>query len=79
MRVSEETKASFSVRERLMYHALEIAGKMLRENPMGDISIYPMGLMSVLMGGESRDPNGEEYISYFLNESTKDLKKKGII
>lgn len=30
-------------------------------------------------GGIERDPDGEEYISYFLNESAKDLKKKGII
>lgn len=78
MKISQNIKGSFSPREKVMYHALEIVGKMLRQNPMGDL--YPMKILAEVMpGGIKRDPDGEEYISYFLNESAKDLKKKGII
>lgn len=80
MNISQSIKDSFSPREKVMYHALEIVGKMLRQNPMGDLDLYPMKILTEVMpGGIERDPDGEEYISYFLNESAKDLKKKGII
>lgn len=78
MKISQSIKDSFSTREKVMYHALEIVGKMLRQNPMGDL--YPMKILTEVMpGGIERDPDGEEYISYFLTRSVSELRKKGII
>lgn len=59
---------------------LEIVGKMLRQNPMGDLDLYPMKILTEVMpGGIKRDPDGEEYISYFLTRSVSELREKGII
>lgn len=77
--ISEKIKETFSEREWLMYRALEIVGRMLRENPMGDISVYPPEIMGIVVGGEKRDPNGKEYIDYFLNCATRELLKEGIL
>lgn len=66
MKVSQSIKDSFSPREKVMYHALEIVGKMLRQT-------------EVMPGGIERDPDGEEYISYFLTRSVSELREKGII
>lgn len=74
--ISEEIKNTFSKREKLMYRALEIIAKMLRKNPMGDLSLYPPDLISLLPGGEKRDPKGEEYISYFLSCAALEIKKE---
>ena len=80
MKISQSIKDSFSSREKVMYHALEIVGKMLRQNPMGDLDLYPMKILTEVMpGGIKRDPDGEEYISYFLTRSVNELREKGII
>ncbi len=80
MKISQSIKDSFSPREKVMYHALEIVGKMLRQNPMGDLDLYPMKILTEVMpGGIERDPDGEEYISYFLTKSVSELREKGII
>ncbi len=47
--------------------ALHIVCKMLRKNPMGDITTYPPGMLQIVYGGADRDPNGNEYFDYFLN------------
>ena len=36
-------------------------------------------LAEVMPGGIKRDPDGEEYISYFLTRSVNELREKGII
>lgn len=54
-------------REKILFHALKIVCKMLRDNPMGDLSSYPVGLYKCLIGGASRDPEGKEYFDYFYN------------
>ena len=80
MKISQSINDSFSLREKVMYHALEIVGKMLRQNPMGDLDLYPMKILAEVMpGGIERDPDGEEYISYFLTRSVSELREKGII
>lgn len=80
MKISQSIKDSFSLREKVMYHALEIVGKMLRQNPMGDLDLYPMKILTEVMpGGIKRDPDGEEYISYFLTRSVSELREKGTI
>ena len=57
--ITEEMIQSFTKREILLYRALEIVCKMLRENPMGDIGLYPPGMIKLLPGGEKRDPDGK--------------------
>ena len=76
----EELEVTFSPREKILYRALRIIGKMLRQNPMGDLSEYPPDLIqNVLNGGNSRDPNGKEYVYYFINRATKELREEGEI
>lgn len=75
----EEIAFTFSPREKIMFRALKIIGKMLRRNPMGDLDMYPADLMKVLVGGENRDPNGEEYVTYFINKAAKELREEGEI
>lgn len=79
MIITEEVKDTFSKREMLMFRALEIVGRLLRKNPMGNLDDYPPGLINVIAGGSERDPEGAEYISYFLNQATKELLKEGKI
>lgn len=74
--ITEEMIQSFTKREILLYRALEIVCKMLRENPMSDIGLYPPGMIKLLPGGEKRDPDGKEYINYFLIAATKKLQEK---
>lgn len=46
----------------------------------GDLDLYPMKILTEVMpGGIERDPDGEEYISYFLTRSVSELREKGII
>lgn len=75
----EEVAFTFSPREKIMFRALKIIGKMLRRNPMGDLDMYPAGLIKVLAGGEGRDPDGEEYVTYFINKATRELRDEGEI
>lgn len=74
--ITEEMIQSFTKREMLLYRALEIVCKMLRENPMGDIGLYPPGMIKLLPGGEKRDPDGKEYINYFLIAATMKLHEE---
>lgn len=74
--ITEEMIQSFTKKEILLYRALEIVCKMLRENPMGDIGLYPPGMIKLLPGGEKRDPDGKEYINYFLIAATMKLQEE---
>lgn len=74
--ITEEMIQSFTKREILLYRALEIVCKMLRENPMGDIGLYPPGMIKLLPGGEKRDPDGKEYINYFLIAAAMKLQEE---
>ncbi len=74
--ITEEMIQTFTKREILLYRALEIVCKMLRENPMGDIGLYPPGMIKLLLGGEKRDPDGKEYINYFLIAATMKLQEE---
>ena len=76
----EELEVTFSPREKILYRALRIIGKMLRQNPMGDLGEYPPDLIqNVLNGGNRRDPNGKEYVYYFINRAAKELREEGEI
>lgn len=56
-------------REEILFHALRIVCKMLRDNPMGDLSSYPAELFKCLIGGMDRDPEGKEYFDYFYKKA----------
>ena len=49
--------------------------KALRENPMPMLnSAIPYGKYLEILGKEYQDPNGEEFIKYFLEEVLKEEK-----
>ena len=49
--ITEEIIQSFTKREMLLYRSLEIVCKMLRGNHMGDIGLYPPGMIKLLPRG----------------------------
>lgn len=56
----------------LLKRALQMAGKFLRQNPAGDLSLYPQDMIyKALMGGQD-DPEGERYVSYFLTKAIEE-------
>lgn len=69
MDLPQNTKA-----EKLYLRALTDICKLLRENPMADIGLYPDGLINILPNGSNRDPNGTEYLTYFLTRAAKEIK-----
>ncbi len=60
----------------ILYRALEIVGKMLRDNSMGDIGMYPPNMIRLLSNGLKRDPEGKEYVLYFLSCAIEELRKE---
>lgn len=71
MELSQNTKA-----EKVYLRALKNICKMLRDNPMGEINLYPVELLSVLCGGAKRDPDGMEYLKYFLVNAIEEIRKE---
>lgn len=64
--------------EELAYRALLLVCKEIRKNPMADIGEYSPGLINVLAGGTKRDPEGKEYLIYFLNLAAKQIEEEKI-
>lgn len=60
---------------KITYDALRMACKFMRDNPPGDLDMYREypGLMACLAGGGKRDPEGKEYVNYFLNQAMKKM------
>lgn len=50
----------------LLKRALQMAGKFLRENPAGDLNLYPPRMIQEALLGGQNDPEGDRYVSYFL-------------
>lgn len=61
----------------ILKRALGIACKMLRENPPGQLELYPEKMIPLLIGGNERDPEGKEYVNYFVKEAIKENLKNG--
>ena len=53
----------------ILRSALRKVCKLIRDNPPGDLSEYPPGMIKLLAGGAERDPEGEEYVHFFLNQA----------
>lgn len=58
--------------------ALKQIGKALRDNPfpLENNSIPYRIYLSILCGGNKRDPEGFEFINYFLEEAEKEFNEK---
>lgn len=59
----------------LMKRALAKMGKFIRENPPGELP-DDIKMISLFIGGEERDPEGYEFLNYFLSEAKKDMDKE---
>lgn len=70
--MNEDITKNFTRMEKLLWKALKIACKLLRQNPMADLSRYPKELIPALIGGD--DPDGEKYLRYFLNVAKEELE-----
>lgn len=49
--------------------ALNKIGKLMRDNPPGNLDAYPPKLINCLVGGLKRDPEGKEFVKYFLDQA----------
>lgn len=59
----------------ILFTALQKMAEWIRNNPPGDLDQYlkEPALFSILAGGKERDPEGAEYVSYFINEARKEF------
>lgn len=58
----------------LMKRALAKMGKFIRENPPGELP-DDIEMISLFAGGLDRDPNGYEFLNYFLSKAKEDIDK----
>lgn len=52
-------------------------GKYCRQNPPFEIDNLlddEMSLLKILSGGKARDPEGKEYVYYFVDKAMKELE-----
>ena len=60
--------------------ALEMTAKVIRDNPPEmDWHLADSQRMKILAGGANRDPEGAEYVNYFIAQAYQDLKEKGLV
>lgn len=59
----------------LMKRALAKMGKFIRENPPGCLP-DDIEILSLFIGGENRDPEGYEFLNYFLSKAKEDMDKE---
>ncbi len=69
--MNEDITKKFTRTEKLLWKALKIVCKLLRQNPMADLDRYPKGLIFAIPGGD--DPEGEKYLQYFVNAAKEEL------
>lgn len=71
--MNEDITKNFTRMEKLLWIALKTVCKLLRQNPMADLSRYPKQLIFALVGSDN-DPDGEKYLQYFLNVAKEELE-----
>lgn len=59
----------------LIFKAFKKVGKFLREHPPAD-TCYSTEFIAMVAGGMNRDPEGEEWLCYFLNQVIEEEKLK---
>lgn len=64
---------------KILKNALSKMGNFIRNNPPLDLNAFnDLQLMSILAGGLERDPQGKEYVHYFINKAIKEENKGDI-
>jgi hypothetical protein len=55
--------------------------KVLRKYPPMEMDWFyeDMQRLSILAGGTERDPEGKEWVNYFLNSAYQELREKGVV
>ncbi len=56
----------------VLYDALKLAGKWIRNNPPADFPEEDSDIhFRIIAGGIIRDPDGKEYVNYFIDKAIK--------
>lgn len=65
-------------KNQILYNALAQACALMRQNPpmSMDWFLEEPTRMQILSGGATRDPQGQEWMVYFINEAKKALGKE---
>lgn len=74
--MADDYTKKFTRREKILWKALRIICKMLRENPMGDLDGYPPELFFAIPN--EGDPEGAKYLHYFLNRAKQEVEREEI-
>lgn len=63
---------------KILKKAIFEMGKFIRQNPPAllDGFLEDIQLTQTLVGGANRDPEGKEYVYYFIDKAVKELKQK---
>lgn len=70
---------SIEQQNKILKRALFKMGKYCRQNPPLEIDNLlddEMSLLKILCGGKERDPEGKEYVYYFVGLATKELEEE---
>ena len=61
----------------ILFNAFQMMAEWIRKNPPADLDLYfkDPELLSILAGGSERDPQGYEYMKYFLEKAQKKNKE----
>lgn len=63
--------------ERVLYKALKKCCQYMRKNPPGDLDnlLEQDGMINILAGGGQRDPEGMEWVRYWLDLAVREEEK----
>jgi hypothetical protein len=61
----------------ILFNAFQMMAEWIRKNPPADLGLFfkDPELLSILAGGSERDPQGYEYMKYFLEKAQKKNKE----
>ena len=57
----------------IISEAFSLACKFIRSNPPEDIDLYPKDMIVKCLVGAKEDPNGDRYMSYFLEKALEKI------
>ena len=61
----------------ILFNAFQMMAEWIRKNPPADLDSFfkDPELFSILVGGSERDPQGYEYMKYFLQKAQEKNKE----
>jgi len=64
--------------ERVLYRALKRCCQYMRKNPPGDLDnlLEQDGMINILAGGGQRDPEGMEWVQYWLDLAIREIREE---